>query len=233
METTPYDVGNYDSGLYIPVQQDYITIARNAINRNAWSRSNRWFHIDVINATATYNNDPALATEWATTNNKAKRPIIEFYPNLRLFNSGVLGKDPIDYIDTRTTDAFTLVAGQESYYPDVAGYTTYNATIDPITGPITNRVITKTAALTNQITLDSTAGLYINDTITVDTDFGGLLAPNLVAFPPEPNIYYIIEIAGNNIVVSTERQGSAVTLTSAVGSVSTVIKSFSILLILS
>jgi hypothetical protein len=49
----------------------------------------------------------------------------------------------------------------------------------------------------------------------------------LIAFPPEPNVYYIIEIAGNNIVVSTERQGSAVTLTSAIGSVSTVIKSFS------
>ena len=226
-DTTPYDVGNYDSGLYIPVEQDYITIARNAINRNAWSRSNRWFHIDVINATATYNNDPALVTDWATTNNKAKRPIIEFYPNLRLFDSGVLGKDPIDYIDTRTADAFTLVAGQESYYPDVAGYTAYTATIAPITGPITNKVIVKTAALTNQITLDSTTGLHINDTITVDSDFGGLLAPDLIVYPPEPNIYYIVEIAGNNIVVSTERQGSSVTLTTAVGSVSTVIKPFS------
>jgi hypothetical protein len=71
----------------------------------------------------TYNNDPTLATAWATTDNKAKRPIIEFYPNLRLFDSGVLGKDPIDYVDDKNNGCiYTLVAGQESYYPDVAGY---------------------------------------------------------------------------------------------------------------
>ena len=80
-DTLPYDIGNYDSNLYIPVTQDYITIARNSINKNPWSRSNRWFHIDVINATATYNNNPNFVTVAATQSNKAKRPIIEFYPN--------------------------------------------------------------------------------------------------------------------------------------------------------
>jgi len=128
-DTTPYDIGNYDVNLYIPVLQDYITITRNSIDRNAWSRSNRWFHIDVINATATYNSNPALVSLYATPTNKAKRPIIEFYPNLRLFDSGVVGKPPIDFIDFRTTDAANQVAGQENYYPDVEVYTGYNATI--------------------------------------------------------------------------------------------------------
>jgi hypothetical protein len=71
-DSTPYDVGNYDSDLYIPVDPDYITIARNSINRNPWSRSNRWFHIDVINATAKYNNNPALITEYTQLGNKAQ-----------------------------------------------------------------------------------------------------------------------------------------------------------------
>ena len=128
-DTTPYDIGNYDSNLYVPVTPDYITIARNSIDKNAWSRSNRWFHIDVINATATYNNAPELATLYATQANKAKRPIIEFYPNLRMFNSGVIGKNPIDFIDLRTTDALNYVAGQQNYYPDVEVYTAYTATI--------------------------------------------------------------------------------------------------------
>ena len=127
----PYDIGNYDAGLYLPVTPDYITIARDSINKNAWSRSNRWFHIDVINATATYNNDPTIATTYATADAKAKRPIIEFYPNLRLYNSGTEGKDAIDFIDTRTTDALTYVAGQQNYYPDVQVYTTYTGTINP------------------------------------------------------------------------------------------------------
>lgn len=126
-DTTPYDISNFDSDLYIPVIPDYITIARNSINKNAWSRSNRWFHIDVINASAAYNNNSNLVTTYATNNNKAKRPIIEFYPNLALFNSGAIGKAPVDFIDMRTTDAFSQVAGQQNYYPDVASYTTASA----------------------------------------------------------------------------------------------------------
>ena len=161
-DSLPYDIGNYDSTLYIPVYQDYITIARNSIDKNAWSRSNRWFHIDVINATATYNNNPAIATIYATQDNKAKRPIIEFYPNLRLFNNGVVGKDPIDFFDDRTTDAFTLVAGQENYWPDVETYTAYTATIAGVTG--TSTTITIAAS---DVTGTFQVGQYISDTTNV------------------------------------------------------------------
>ena len=83
-DSTPYGAGYFDASLYIPITPDYITMGRNSISKNAWSRSNRWFHIDVINATATYNNDPAIATVYATAAAKAKRPILEFYPNLKL-----------------------------------------------------------------------------------------------------------------------------------------------------
>ena len=161
-DSLPYDIGNYDSTLYIPVYQDYITIARNSIDKNAWSRSNRWFHIDVINATATYNNNPAIATIYATQDNKAKRPIIEFYPNLRLFNNGVVGADPIDFFDDRTTDAFTLVAGQEEYWPDVEVYTDYTATIAGVTG--TSTTITIAAS---DVTGTLQVGQYISDTTNV------------------------------------------------------------------
>jgi hypothetical protein len=137
----PWDIGNYDVTLYIPVQQDYITIARNSIDRNPWSRSNRWFHIDVINATATYNNDPSIATTYATQNNKAKRPVIEFYPNLKLFDNCIVGKQPVDFFDVRTTDAFTQVAGQNVYYPDVEVYTSASATVNGVTGTSTTITI--------------------------------------------------------------------------------------------
>jgi hypothetical protein len=137
----PWDIGNYDVTLYIPVQQDYITIARNSIDRNPWSRSNRWFHIDVINATATYNNDPSIATTYATQANKAKRPVIEFYPNLKLFDNCIVGKQPVDFFDVRTTDAFTQVAGQNIYYPDVEVYTAASATVNGVTGTSTTITI--------------------------------------------------------------------------------------------
>jgi hypothetical protein len=130
-----FDIGNYDINLFLPIEQDYITIARNSINRNAWSRSNRWFHIDVINATASYNDNPSILTEFATQENKAKRPIIEFYPNLKLFNSGAVGKRTVDFFDTKETDALTNVAGLYNYYPDVETYTTNTAVVaaTPIT----------------------------------------------------------------------------------------------------
>ena len=164
-DTTTYDVGNYDSSLYISLYPDYITIARNAISRNPWSRANRWFHIDVITASAAYNNTPELVTQLATANNKAARPIIEFYPNLKLINSGAIGKNPIDFIDTKTTNAFLDVEGTYSYYPDTAGYSSSNATIAPVTGSI-SKLATLTLAQRNQVVLNNITGISVNDTIT-------------------------------------------------------------------
>ena len=158
-DTTAWDIGNYDDSLYIPVTPDYITIAKEALNRNAWSRSNRWFHIDVITATAQYNNDPDIITTYATQANKAARPIIEFYPNLQLFNYGTVGKNPIDFIDFRTTDALNDVAGQLVYYPDVDVYTTYTATINPATSATSTTVTVNASAVTGTFEV----GMYIND----------------------------------------------------------------------
>lgn len=138
-DTVGYDDADYDIELFVPIDPDYITIARDSISKNAWSRSNRWFHIDVINATAQYNNNASILTEYATLDNKAKRPIIEFYPNLKMFDSGSAGKRPVDFFDTRATDALSEVAGLNNYFPDVETYTSNTAvvassptTIDPI-----------------------------------------------------------------------------------------------------
>mgnify|MGYP003630375125 FL=1 len=158
-DTLNYSIGNFDVELFIPIDEDYITIARDAINRNAWSRSNRWFHIDVITATSTYNEDPAIITTYATGKNKAKRPIIEFYPNLKLFDAGTEAKAPIDFVDTRTTNAFAQVANQQAYYPDIEAYTTYNATIAPATAAETTTI---TIATTN-ITKPFQVGQFITD----------------------------------------------------------------------
>jgi len=185
-DTNPYDSNNYDSRLYIPLTQDYITIARNSIDRNPWSRSNRWFHIDVINATATYNKNPSITTIYATQDNKAKRPIIEFYPNLRLFNSGVVGKLPIDFIDYRTTDAFTLVAGQQNYYPDVEVYTQYTGVINSVSnGTSTTLTIARSSVVgvfqVGQFITDS-ANLLPNDTQITEI-IGSTVLTITVAWP--------------------------------------------------
>lgn len=155
-----YDEGKYDINLFLPIEQDYITIARNSINRNAWSRSNRWFHIDVINASAQYNNNPNILTEYATLANKAKRPIIEFYPNLKLFNSGSVGKRAVDFFDVKATDALSNVAGLYNYYPDTEAATLNTAIIPVESSPVTSTIIT---VPTSDITGTFQIGMYVGD----------------------------------------------------------------------
>jgi hypothetical protein len=194
----PWDIGNYDVTLYIPVQQDYITIARNSIDRNPWSRSNRWFHIDVINATATYNNDPSIATTYATQYNKAKRPVIEFYPNLKLFDNYIVGKQPVDFFDARTTDAFTQVAGQPMYYPDVEVYTSASATVNGVTGTSTTitipaSAVSKGAFQVGQFITDSDGVMPRNSQITAIT--GTTLLTITVGWPSSETIPTVTNVS--------------------------------------
>ena len=120
-DSTLYDVGNYDASLNQPLQPEYLTINRASPDLNPWTRSNRWFHISVIEQTAAYNNTVF------TVNNagRAARPILEYRAGTKLFNFGTKGKQPIDIIDFTTTDALSTVNGSTGYavdgYPFVAG----------------------------------------------------------------------------------------------------------------
>jgi len=75
-----------------PGNGDYITIERGAIDRNAWSRTNKWFHIDTINKTiaATNSSFPTNAT-------RALRPIIQFVANIPLYKSGTQFRETISF----------------------------------------------------------------------------------------------------------------------------------------
>jgi hypothetical protein len=103
-----------------PAEPDYITISRESNDLNAWTRSNRWFHVDVINATAGYNKTLAVLDN----NNRAKRPILQFRPNIRLFNMGTVSKQGVDVIDFSVADAFSSIEGSSGYTVD--GYQLVN-----------------------------------------------------------------------------------------------------------
>ena len=51
-DTVGYDSRPYAKAYYSPDTLDYITIKRDSIDQNAWSRYNRWFHRSVIEETA-------------------------------------------------------------------------------------------------------------------------------------------------------------------------------------
>jgi hypothetical protein len=119
-DSVPYDFGNFDGSLNQPVVPDYLTVNRASLDLNAWTRSNRWFHIDVINASAAYNN----TTPVLDNNLRARRPILEFRAGTRLFDFGTEGLQPVDIIDFTETDALTYVNGSLGYGTD--GYQLVN-----------------------------------------------------------------------------------------------------------
>ena len=92
---------------------EYVTINRASIDLNPWTRYNRWIYKDVIKISAEYNNQ----TPVYPADKKAVRPIIEFKPNLKLYNFGSFGIPSIDYIDTITINTGT-VNGSYGYYVD-------------------------------------------------------------------------------------------------------------------
>lgn len=131
-DVTPFDTYPYDSFKTLPIDPEYITINRSSKDLNPWSRYNRWVHGDVIKISAEANGQiPVYPAK-----NRAKRPIIEFLPNLQLYNFGSRGLPNVDLIDTTTIDAFNTVNGSAGYYVDQVlleqGHRViFNADLDP------------------------------------------------------------------------------------------------------
>jgi len=119
-DSTAYDASPWDESLNAPKDADYFTISKASPDKNPWTRSNRWTHIDVITKTAEYNEAIAILDQ----NLRAKRPIIEFKSGLRLHNFGTEGLEQIDIIDLNQTDALSNVNGKTGYATDGYGLVT-------------------------------------------------------------------------------------------------------------
>ena len=113
-DATPFDDYPFDTFKKLPLVPEYVTINRASIDLNPWSRYNRWVHKDVILASASYTGQNiSLPADM-----QAKRPIIEFVANLKLYNFGSTGISNVDFVDTETTDAFSLVEGSAGHHVD-------------------------------------------------------------------------------------------------------------------
>jgi hypothetical protein len=114
-----FDVSNFDEYPFdnfkrLPVNAEYITINRASEDVNPWTRYNRWVHKDIIKISAELNN---LVPVYPY-NLRAKRPIIEFNANIKLYNFGTKNIGSIDLIDNTTKNAFRYVENSAGYYVD-------------------------------------------------------------------------------------------------------------------
>jgi len=113
-DNDPFDSVPFGDSTSFAGKKDYIVINRKSSDRNPWSRYNRWFHKDVIETSAKYNGKIASIDQTA----RAVRPIIEFEPNIKLYNFGTKAIADVDLIDTYTKDVFSKIEGQLGYNID-------------------------------------------------------------------------------------------------------------------
>ena len=115
----PFDANGFDRVPWSDARsyagsKDYICMDRRDSSRNAWARYNRWTHKSVIEKSAEINNQPVVLDQ----NARAKRPIIQFEANLRLWNHGNTAKLNVDLVDTFTKDVFSTIEGTSGYNVD-------------------------------------------------------------------------------------------------------------------
>lgn len=133
-------------------------INRASPDRNPWSRSNRWIHKSVIEASAKANGQIANLDQ----DTRARRPIIEFEAGIKLYNFGFKKKENIDLIDTVTKDVMSDVEGSLGFYIDGVALTNgmkvlFTADTDPL---VKNKIyevkfikFTEGTTVTDQISL--------------------------------------------------------------------------------
>ena len=171
-DTYGWSESGWDSQLY-STTIDYITVSRASLDKNQWSNSNRWFHIDVIKMSK------SLADLFPS---QAFRPIIEFDANIVLWNYGTNNRGIVDIItyDSELSDVLGTIAGQTSYSIDgiplqdgmriiALGDTTGNANkIFKVSGPITTTSTISYTTTNNSTTTFSTSPFdQTNSTIQV------------------------------------------------------------------
>jgi len=113
-DTNSFDRLPFDNASGYTNIKDYIVINRGSPERSPWSRHNRWFHRDVIEKSAAYNNQEISVDQSA----RASRPIIEFNTGLKLYAFGSQSKTNVDLVDTFTTDIFSTIEGSIGYTVD-------------------------------------------------------------------------------------------------------------------
>ncbi len=111
-DNSVFDSYAFDQSNNLAVTPEYITINKSSQDLNPWTRYNRWFHEDVIKISCEANNVPIVLPY----EQKAKRPIIEFNSDIKLYNFGSWAKKNVQFIDTTTKDVFSTVEGSLGFY---------------------------------------------------------------------------------------------------------------------
>ena len=182
-DSVPYDDRPYSISFYRPVTPDYITIKKDSLDRNAWSRYNRWTHRAVIEATGIANGyTPELREQ-----DRAKRPIIEFDSGLSLYDHGSIAKKSVALIDTVTTDVFSTIVNSTGYIID--GISLANGMRVLFTAD-TDSLVKNKIYTVNFVTVGSSSVISLTETIDTNPEDGDCIFVELGTNNQGKTYYY-------------------------------------------
>jgi hypothetical protein len=113
-DSTAFDTDPFSDATSLASSIDYHVINRSSLDKNPWTRYNRWFHKDAIELSAKINGNIAKLDQ----NNRAIRPILEFDAGLKLFNYGTHAIRDVELVDNFTIDVFSTIEGAFGYNID-------------------------------------------------------------------------------------------------------------------
>jgi len=100
-----WDRNRWDTDVLTPGGKQYVTIAMGSANYNVWSRTNRWIHEQTAFEVARFLD--IADGDVLNINDRAARPIVEFYSDIDMWNHGHLGKKHV----TLLTDSVSSLNG--------------------------------------------------------------------------------------------------------------------------
>lgn len=196
-DSEPWDTEVWDIDQFVIYTPQYVTMKRNSRDYNAWTRSNRWFHKDVLDITQQFVGR-ITNSEFLNPISRAERPILEYRENLQLYDSGTTSLGPIDLFDTTTTDPLVSIIGlpvgnPAGTYPEVDGVT-LNLGSKIIFSAATDEDVRKSVYSIDYVAPQSLDGYY-NNTISTPN----FISTGIKTFFTAPGLSY--NPAGGDLVV--------------------------------
>lgn len=111
-DTEAFDSHPWDYHEHKSPMKEYVVMDRSSTDLNPWARANQWYSIYAIRNTVEYMD--LDITDYTTSATRGQRPIIEFEPNIELFNMGTNYQTHVHHV-IANIDPNTEFFGQSQY----------------------------------------------------------------------------------------------------------------------
>lgn len=112
-DTAPWDTVPWDFSTFKNNQKEYVVMNRASADKNPWARVNQWYSVYAIRETSSFNElDPSVLI---TNETRGNYPIIQFYKDMELYNTGTSLVYTVDHFITDVSNPDTEIEGEVQF----------------------------------------------------------------------------------------------------------------------